>query len=866
MAQTKWVTPAGNFGTYAEGTPITKTFVATPGTLGNTLVYTILNGVFPDALVDFTLNSSTGVLAGTPGLVANTTIYPFTIRVFELLAGDVVSFADRTFSFSVEGITPPTFVTPSGPLYPGPTYLPDSTWNPFQILVNNPDPGTTAIIRLIGGSLPGGLEMNSSGLIRGYAEPSNINYNFTLLVESASGTNSRNFSIQIVEQTPATRAPAILNTRPPSYTIPPTDPGAPYYISSNGSMGIYSQDNYFIFRILGESFGAGSISYTRTGTLPPGLSDNVYYNDTNVAITVYAAGTGYAPGDQLKILGANLGGVTGVNDMTFTVATVDTGQIRTLTSIAGLNVDSNGYYGNVPVQTITGSGSGAKFHIGKINAGWITGTITNDPTLTVETYNFTYTAHNNDNGLSSTPTNFSMVVVSQTENVPFDIDVEWLSDSNLGTIYNGMISDLSVVARSVGGLSLEYTFDSGSLPPALTFNSDGTITGIVAFEINGSVAPQGSSFYYTFTVTAQNPTFPEVISTRTFTVTVYQQFDQPYDNLYIRSYFDISDRLLLNSLLQDQYIIPQEFLYRPFDQYFGKATDVVYQHMYGVPASNIETYVAAVEKNHYRRNLTLGPIKTAIAKDIGGRVRYEVVYSEIVDDLVNAQGISINKQISWPVPIHGSKRILYPDSLPNMREQIATFIGQDVQSSLLPLWMSGQQDNGGTIGFIPVWVICYTKPGYSEIVKNNIISPFPSNIPVIRTSVLDNTLEVESTVGFYPGMRVVFSGDGFGGVTPGVHYWVYTVISEKQFTITTSMYTQPITLSSATGTMYMTHIDWGHRLNELNFRVDRFEVGKAISYDYNPDTETWTTLPSGVDSTDSHDKFVFWQKNILGNS
>lgn len=866
MAQTTWVTPAGNFGTYTEGNPITKTFVAAPGTPGNTLAYTILNGVFPDAIVDFVLDPTTGVLTGTPNLVAVTTDYSFTIRVFEYLLSEVVSFADRTFSFSVQGVTPPTFVTPAGALYPGPTYLPDSTWNPYQILINNPDPGTTAIIRLIGGSLPDGLEINSSGLIRGYAEPTNTNYNFTLLVESASGTDSRDFSIQVVEQTPATRAPSILNTRPPSYTVSPTDPGAPYYVSGDGSLGIFSQDNYFIFRVLGESFGSGSISYIKSGTLPPGLNDNVNYNDTNVAITVYNAGSGYAPGDQLKILGNRLGGVTGINDMTFTVATVDTGQIRTVTGISGLNVDSNSYYGSVPVQTVTGSGSGAKVHVGKINAGWITGTITNDPALTVETYNFTYTALNNDNGLASSPTNFNMVVVSQTENVPFNIDVVWLTDSDLGTIYNGMISDLSVVAKSVGGLQLDYTFDTGSLPPSLTFNSDGTISGIVAFEVDGSVALKDTSFYYTFTVTAQNPTFPEVTSTKTFNLRVYQQFDQPYDNLYIRSYFDIPDRLLLNSLLQDQYIIPQEFLYRPFDQYFGKATDVVYQHMYGVPASTVETYIAAVGKNHYRRNLILGPIKTAIAKDTSGRVHYEVVYSEIVDDLVNAEGISINKQISWPVPINGSKRILYPDSLPNMREQIATFIGQDVQSSLLPLWMSGQQVNGGTIGFVPAWVICYTKPGYSEIVKNNIISPFPSNIPIIRTSGLDNTLEIDSTLGFYPGMRVVFSGDGFGGVTPGVHYWVYSVISEKQFTITTSMYTHPITLTSSTGTMHMTHVDWGHRLNELNFRVDRFEVGKAVSYSYNPDTDTWTTLPSGVDPTDSNDEFVYWQKNILGNS
>lgn len=864
VPQPKWITPAGDFGTYTEGFPLTKTFVATPAFPGGVLQYYILNGTFPDANPSFSLNETTGVLTGTPYEVAKTTLFEFTIRVFEFVGTIQKNFNDRTFSFYVQGATPPIFITPAGDLYPGPTYLPDSTWNPYQILVDNPDPGTASIIRIVNGVLPEGIEMNNQGLIRGYASQENGTYPFTLQVESSSGTSTRDFQIVVVQQTLLTRPPAILNTNPPTFNVTFIDPNAPYYISSTGNIGTFSQDNNFLFKICGESFDSGSISYSRTGTLPPGITDNIQYNTQNVQILITAAGSGYSIGDQLKILGGSLGGVDGVNDLFLEVAGVDGGTLTELTVVGGLNVDSFTEYTSRILQTVTGTGSGAKCTILKINAGWLSGTFTNNPSLIVETYTFTYTALNNDNGLASPAITFTINVVAQENNVPVGIEVEWLTDENLGSINNGTPSTLFVEAVNSSGLPLEYTLFSGTLPPDLMLNIDGTISGTVAWEPLDILSQENASIIYSFTVLAQNVDYPEISSQKTFYFNVYQKFGQPYDNLYIRSYFDIPDRLKLDSLLQDEFLIPQEYVYRVLDPNFGKSTDVVYHHMYGVPSSTIQTYIAAVEKNHYRRNLTLGPIRTAVARNGAGTVLYEVVYSEIVDNLVNNNGVSISKKIVWPYPINGVRRTLYPNSLPNMRQQIADFIGQDTQSALLPLWMSCQQLDGSILGFTPSWVICYTKPGYSELVKNTIISPFQKPITVIKTSSLDNTMEVDSTDGFWPGMRVQFSGDGFGGITIGMRYQVQTIVDEKHFTITTSMYTGPVTLTNGTGKMSMEHVDWEHTLNELNFKIDRFEVGKGLTYSYDPVTESWTTLPSGVDATDSHDDYVMFQKNILG--
>jgi hypothetical protein len=59
-------------------------------------------------------------------------------------------------------------------------------------------------------------------------------------------------------------------------------------------------------------------------------------------------------------------------------------------------------------------------------------------------------------------------------------------------------------------------------------------------------------------------------------------------------------------------------------------------------------------------------------------------------------------------------RVLYPNSLHNMREQIGDTIGFINDSSLLPLWMTSQQANGDTLGYTQAWVLVYTKPGQSQ--------------------------------------------------------------------------------------------------------------------------------------------------------
>ena len=295
--------------------------------------------------------------------------------------------------------------------------------------------------------------------------------------------------------------------------------------------------------------------------------------------------------------------------------------------------------------------------------------------------------------------------------------------------------------KAVSDVDLSYRLVSGTLPPNLSIASNGEISGRVADQPTDTYLNVGDTSSYTFTIQVYSSKFSAVVSSKTFTVNVLQEFGNPTDTLYIKATPSTNDRNILATLLDNDTLIPTNYLYRPGDQYFGKATNVIYEHAYGIYASDIQEYLQAITKNHYWRNITLGELKTAVAKDDTGNILYEVVYSEVIDNLVNPQGVSIQSEIVWPRLIDlgkgpwytssteiysswinllgqdyvtsltpGYATVLYPNSLYNMRNRVAQVVGQEYNSKLLPQWMTSQQANGNTLGYTPAWVICYTKP------------------------------------------------------------------------------------------------------------------------------------------------------------
>jgi hypothetical protein len=617
-------------------------------------------------------------------------------------------------------------------------------------------------------------------------KPTKRQYTFTLELSSPLGSDTEIYSITVLNHylpsneggpspanAPNSRTPTIYNTRPPTYQVdnnpdygyyvlPPTDtvdvPGMTYDPAQDAYIGQFLANNYLAFKIIGHDFDDNTLLY-KFDDLPSFL--------TGDPVTGWFYGT---------------------------PTTVD-----------------------VPVDDI-------------------------------KEFSFSVFGYKqNNNGYRTPVINFSLRVANKING-----DITWITDSDLGIINNASTSYKYV--KAVSDVELDYEIISGSLPPNLVFKSNGDIEGIVAYQPTNTYLEKNDTETFTFTVEvkAKDSNLSALVnSTKTFTLTIRQIYDVPTDSLYIKCTPSIEDREILRTLLDNPVLIPTDYLFRPDDPNFGKASSVVYAHAYGILSSTFNEYVEAVKKNHYWRNITLGELKTAVAKDDKGNIIYEVVYSDVIDNLQKYDpnydydyrySQSVAEEIFWPrfidlnegpwytsssniytsfifandaqiitnlrlydvltqtgVPIllnqgvptfytsltPGYVRTVYPNSLENMRKRVEQTLGADYNFRLLPLWMTSQQADGNTLGFTPAWVICYTKPGFSTLVKNNIVN------------------------------------------------------------------------------------NWDYTLNKINFQIDRFTVNKQITFNFNSQLEpgAWTRFPSATPTPnpiDSENFYVlFPQKTIL---
>jgi hypothetical protein len=869
MSHPIWDTPSGSLGTFPQSIPMQVQLVAIPDPPATTVNYKIISGQLPVGL-NITTN---GLIYGTPEIVKQTATSIIVVRAYD----DLDEIRDRTFEITISGENIPSFITDTN--FPNNIY--DSVWYEYPVQYNNPVSDNPVVIRLIQGELPPGLEINSYGLIRGYAEPPTTTLNLGLIITNSSATTSitnvitcisttgfsKNRSIvfsgivfggivsgktyyvrEVISATeftisevqdgaivPLTNASGFMTTTLPNITgVTPTIRQYSFTLELESPLG--NDVEIFSITVVNQNLsssqgGPGLPANTRNPTIyntrpqtynieqSPNYGYYVLPPDDSVSIP----GTTYLPTQN-----AYIGQILSNNNFSF--------------HFLGKDFDGNQltyYYSGMP-----------SWLTGDPNTGWVYG----EPVIdddTISQFSFSVfvakTGIPLSNPYAKSPTfNFNVKITNGIQG-----DIVWITPSDLGEIYNSTISLKAVKAESDVLLQYRLAEGSGPLPNNLTLLDNGEITGMVAYQPSDVYLEQNDSQTFTFTIEAYSPEHPIVTSTKTFTLTVIQQYDIPTDNLYIKCTPSIENRDLIRSLLDNTEIIPNATLYRPDDIYFGKAQNIIYQHAFGINSSNLDEYVEAVRKQHYWRNITLGEIKTAIARDENNNIVYEVVYSEVIDNLINPKGQSVSYEVVWPRTINlnngpwytsvtdiytsyeylydvylntqtnnltidtqldipllieqglaefytsldpGEVRNLFPNSLPNMRKRVQDELGSNPNFRLLPLWMTSQQLDGNTLGFTPAWVICYTKPGFAKIVKNN-----------IETKWVD------------------FLGNPIG-------------------------------------------------LNQINFRLDRFTVDKSLTYDYDKNIvpPAWTGLPSATptpDPIDSENFYVlFPRKTILPNS
>lgn len=826
MAQPIWNTPAGSLGSFPTQILLAVQLSASIALPSTSVTYALLSGTLPSGLSC----DSDGLISGVPNLVTEDTSSTFTIRVTD----NFNNLRDRTFSMTISGVAVPKFTTPEGSLLT----TQDSIWTSLQILFTNPDVNNKVFVELKEGTLPPGLEINESGEIRGYPNPPLLNTTLPLINTTATATTASSNLITCLSTNGFTVGRPVVFS---GTVFGDIVSGTTYYIktiNSTTTFTISTTQNGSIFSVVNST---GSMIVTLPSTLVGTPTIRTYAftlklvsalggDSSSYSITVINQNTPVGQGGPGKLANSRDPSLLNTRPLTFYVNDTDLYYgyyvlppvLPTQNAFIG-TIQSGDYFafkligydfdGNELSYAYSGLPTGLT---GNPVTGWITGY----PSLTsigLSNYNFRVSTYKTANPSISSPFfNFTFNLSNEINGT-----ITWVTPSNLGTIFNGTISTFSILA--LADIELTYRVTSGELPPNLTLAPNGELTGRVADQPTSEFLTQGQSTQFTFTVEAYSLDYSIVFSNKTFTITVLQEYNQPTDVLYIKAAPSVADRNILATLLTNETLIPTEDLYRPTDIYFGKASSIVYEHAYGIYASDINEYLAAVTKNHYWRNITLGELKTAVAKNEAGDVIYEVVYSEVIDNLVNPQGVSISSSIYWERPIDlglgpwytsstniftsyvfevdsqptfytsltpGYARILYPNSLFNMRNQVSAVLGQEYDSRLLPQWMTSQQPNGSTLGYTQAWVICYTKPGFSEQIKNNI-----------------NTQWVQPT---------------------GIPY----------------------------------------TLNMINFQIDRFTVDKSATYNYdkNVSPPAWTGLPSATpvpDPLDSKDFYVLFPRETI---
>lgn len=856
MAQPIWNVDKGLIGVYPANIPFTKMLTATPVFPATTITYTKIAGNLPTGV----FFNSDGLLYGTPATVGMDINYTFVLRALD----NKNNIADRTFSITITGSAIPKLSTPPGLFLT----INDSTWVENFVQYINPLPSNQVTLRIIQGQLPPGLEMNQYGLIRGYAEPPYLNLNLSESTTSVVSC-SENILTALTTATFVEDRPIIFS----GSVIGGVTSGKVYYVKSilnNTQFTISTTVNGNLLELTDETGFMDTTlpaiglqrptlkSYNFTIALESNLGNDIQNYEivvVNQNLPISQGGPGLPPDTRTPtiynirppifdinllpssgyyLVPNNLEGVTYKNTQYAYIGDFISGNYFSFL-IIGHDFDGNALqynFVNLPLGLI-----------GNSSTGWITGTPVID-NIGVNEFNFSvFVSKLLNSRIVSTAFNFAFRLSNTITS-----NIVWLTPDNLGTVINGATSTFRVQATA--DVNLKFRLKEGLLPPNLTLLDNGEISGQTAWQPTSEVLPPGTQTIFTFTIEAYSEDFAIIKSNKTFTITVVQEFEYPSDNLYIKATPSLENRNLLRTLLLNNELIPADYLYRPTDPRFGKATSVVYAHAYGIDSSSFERYIEAVTKNHYWRNITLGSLSTAVAKNDNGEIIYEVVYSNVIDNLINPQGLSVPEEVVWPVKVDlfegpwytsitdiytsyifqkesenqyietennivistennqllmtelglptyytsltpGYAKIFYPNSLPNMRNRVASVLGQQTNYKLLPRWMTSQQLNGSTLGYIPAWVVCYTKPGFSEIIKNNIETNWKNELGQINV------------------------------------------------------------------------------LNQINFKIDRFIVDKSSTYNFDDRTNppAWLSLPSGQpepNPIDSKDFYVlFPRKTIL---
>jgi len=573
----------------------------------------VIGGELPAGL---RLEGST--LVGTPFEVARDKTSQFVIRA---TYNNLIS--DRTYKIIVQGPDEPNWQTPEDllPVGKGDAYFVlDNQLVDFQLSATDTDTATGQKLNYFIGSgdgvLPPGLSLSASGKISGIVDPilaltqetgdggfDSHKYGdaaFDFAVKSDNGYESFFYDSVTYDTSTPTRSPRKLN-RYFEFTVSVSDGDT----VARRTFRIYVVGDDFL-RADNTILQVGSGTFTADNTFirtPIWLTPaNLGYKRANNYITLF-----------LDVIDSNL--LTGV--LTYELlSTNDDGTPSVLPD--GLAIDSR--------------------------TGEIAGSVGYQPQVTKE---FKFTVRAKRSIGQEIETTFKDKTFTVTILGDVDSSLTWITPTDLGSINSNYISTLAVEATTnVPNGVLLYTLESGTLPPGLKLSLTGALQG----KINsfGSAGNPGLTVFdsgdltldnnvtsvdrkYRFTIGVQDQYAYSKI-TKEFTVNISDPDDKLYSNLYFKPFFKNTQKDTFDAFISDPSVFLPDAIYRPDDKFFGLQTEMKMLMYAGLETKTAPNYVAAAAKNHTRKNLLFGEVKTAVAKTPGTNdIVYEIVYVDIID-------------------------------------------------------------------------------------------------------------------------------------------------------------------------------------------------------------------------------------------
>lgn len=799
MAQPQWITPAGSLGVVGEGVYFTLPILASESE-GNEITYQIIAGSLPAGVQLTSEGIINGVpfasinLSGVPTEVSEDVVSAFVIRASTTDTQGITRINDRTFSITVTGQDVPEFLTPAGSL----GVYPDGTFIRIPIKFEDPDPSDTVVISKDSGSFPLGITMDDQGIISGiirplsqlpglangtfdafgapfdtlpfdpedviYDEFGNIVYEyevdaldvsqryvFDIKLSDGKDINIYTYDIVVINRERLTADSNVITVDLETITtdlMPLRPPVIADWHYNGADIGTFKRDNFFAHRIGisdidGEQFYS-VLTVDPTGSTPfmptDPLEDPVVYDPSTGWLTGYLSNLDLRERQyKFTIQAWKLSNWTLINSATeFTPG---------YTYFSGDVVSYNDAY-YIAVQEVT------------LDEFMLTDQFSVDTDVQHFFRLFDTSA--------SYLYDFTINTVGE-----YGSGITWLSGTynetedlyELGSFANGDISISSVEAVSVNPADiLRYRVVGGNLPPGLSLAPEGDIIGRISFEtfsLDGGTttfdktrsSATGTDINTTFDSTYDVEietynTLETVNSVATFRITVDRVYNEPYEELKVIALPPEHDRAIVKTILGDSDVFPYPEMFRPTDLNFGVARRLSFTQAYGLGIKSLEDYAAVMQQGHYRKKVVLGNIHTARALDENGTHIYDVVYVDIVDTALNSDyespGLAVDT--AYPVTLPSGEVIteVYPNSLLNMRERIVSGIGQE--SDVLPRWMISRQPNGRTIGFIPAWVLAYTKPGYGSKTAFNVAQKYSNVLNTINFEIDRYELVREFTV------------------------------------------------------------------------------------------------------------------------